>query len=426
MGFVGRRLVTLVAAAVAVMGVADAAPRTPPARPAKVQNTIRGATQMFVAPWGLAAQGSGQLRVLPLGKTRWQVIHQVKGGSLYRIAFDDRGRLLGWWETEPHIHLFQLGTTTHETLALPPAPGPEFKYGWNVEDVLFTPDGTGAIVYMHGFLGGRTWETVAYHYDLVKRSAPTLLFRQPGHPLHTSARATVRAVPKNPTDMCEHTACHPLGAIIAWEIDGAKATRRVLLDGKARKETFARVLPVWGSDGTWVSVVVEEHPKNRHLLRWRWGDSKATLAVLPPGPDYDAQMMWVTRSGDVVEPWLTEDRGLEIRRHPVKGKMTVTTLAPHPRRTPRDRPLFHLAGMDERESGDLLLYWGEYLVVVPVSAPPRHLDLRSVFRRKVEFSGRLLHVRDPEGTWIGIENGRNTDFTFLPAAELDARMSPAP
>src|SRR5262245_40267156 len=68
------------------------------ARPAKIQSSIRGATQMFVAPWGLAAQGSGQLRILPLGSSRWQTVHQVSGGSLYRIGFDDGGRLLAWWE----------------------------------------------------------------------------------------------------------------------------------------------------------------------------------------------------------------------------------------------------------------------------------------------------------------------------------------
>src|SRR4029079_8717274 len=35
------------------------------ARAIKVQTSIRGATQMFAAPWGLVAQGSGQLRILP-------------------------------------------------------------------------------------------------------------------------------------------------------------------------------------------------------------------------------------------------------------------------------------------------------------------------------------------------------------------------
>src|SRR4051812_46322898 len=104
----------------------DAAPR---GTPAKIQTSIRGATQMFAAPWGLAAQGSGMLRILPLGTSSWQTVHQVTGGSLYRIAYDNAGRLLAWWENEPHFHLFVPGTNAHETFPLPPPPSPEFKYG---------------------------------------------------------------------------------------------------------------------------------------------------------------------------------------------------------------------------------------------------------------------------------------------------------
>jgi hypothetical protein len=418
-----RGRVAVIVAALCVTAAGVHAERGP--RAAKVENSIRGATQMFVAPWGLAAQGSGQLRVLPLGKTKWETIRQVPHGSLYRIAFDDAGRLLAWWENEADIHLFVIGTKKDERFALPAAPGPEFKYGFGVEDMYFAADGKGAIVYMHGFVGGRTWETVAYHYDLVG-GAPTMLFRQQGHVLHTSARAAVHAMPKDPSSMCEHTACHPLGAIIAWEIAGTKATKRVLLDGNARKEDFSRVDPVWGGDGREIAVLVTEHPHGRHLLRWTWGDAKATLTPIAEGPGYDPEWLWIAGSGDVVEVWLNDERGLEIRRHPVKGDVTVTTLAPHPKRTAHDHPLFGVDSVGERANGDLLVHWGEFLEVVPVSGKARQLDLRSVFQRKTEFTGRLLHVRSPEGTWVGIESGKNLDFTFLPQAQLDARMSPAP
>src|SRR6266446_4626313 len=81
----------------------DAATR---ARPVSVHTSIDGASQMFAAPWGLVAQGSGKLRILPLGTSKWRTVHEVPGGSLYRIAFDDAGRLLAWWAKEPHFHLF--------------------------------------------------------------------------------------------------------------------------------------------------------------------------------------------------------------------------------------------------------------------------------------------------------------------------------
>ena len=414
-------LTTLLVAGPAVWAD-DAATRV---RSAKVQTSIRGATQMFAAPWGLVAQGSGQLRILPLGTSRWQTVHEVTGGSLYRIAFDDAGRLLAWWESEPHFHLFAPRTKGEVTFPLPPPPSPEFKYGYGIEDMYFTRDGGGAIVYMHGFVGGRTWVTVAYHYDLARRTPPTLLFRQPGHVLHTSSRLAVHAVPKKPDDACEHNFCHPLGAVIAWEISGTKATKRVLLDGNARKEDLSRVQPVWGGDGEQVAVLIDEHPKNRHLLRWRRGDTSATFSPLPsgPGPLSDPETTWLAASGDVVEVWSTDERGLEIRRHLPSGKMKVTSLAPLPRRTPHDHPLFNVAGVMERASGDLLLHWGEYLVLLPVNGAAGRLDLRTAFKRQAEISSRLLHVRSPEGIWVGIQSGKTLDMTFLPQADLETLMT---
>jgi hypothetical protein len=136
--------------------------------------------------------------------------------------------------------------------------------------------------------------------------------------------------------------------------------------------------------------------------------------------------MWLTASGDVVEVWSTDERGLEIRRHPANGQMKVSSLAPLPRRTPHDHPLFNIAGVMERVSGDLFLHWGEYLVLLPVHGPARRLDLRAAFKRKAEISSRLLHVRSPEGIWVGIESGKVLDLTFLPEADLEARMTPAP
>ena len=80
----------------------------------------------------------------------------------------------------------------------------------------------------------------------------------------------------------------------------------------------------------------------------------------------------------------------------------------------------------ERANGDLFIHWGEYLVLLPVNAPPRRLDLRTAFKRKAEISSRLINVRSPEGVWVGIEAGRNLDLTFLPQADLEGRMTPAP
>ena len=38
----------------------------------------------------------------------------------------------------------------------------------------------------------------------------------------------------------------------------------------------------------------------------------------------------------------------------------------------------------------------------------------------------LRHVRSPEGIWVGIGSGKTPDLTFLPRADVEARMTPAP
>jgi len=423
---VQRRLVSVISlVALCMIGpAAQAGADAGRPKPPILKSRIQGATQMFSAPWGLVAQGSGQLRILPLGTSRWQTVHKVPKGSLYRIAFDDAGRLLAWWEEEPHFHLFVPGTKEHRTFALPPPPSPEFKYGYGVDDMYFADDGS-AIVYMHGFTGGRTWVTVAYHYDLARGAAPTLLFRQPGHVLHTSARLAVHAVPKDPNSACEDNSCYPLGAVIGWEIAGTKATRRVLLDGD-RYKNLSRVQPVWGGEAEQIAVVVTEHPHRRHLLRWRWGDARAQFGPVPDGPGYDTETTWLTRAGDVIEVWLTDERGLEVRRYPPGGKVAIASLAPLPRRTPNDHPLFNIAGVMERANGDLILHWGEYLVLLPRDGAARRLDLRAAFKRKSEIAGRVIYVRAPEGVWVGIESGKALDLSFLSYADLVARSTPAP
>ncbi|MDX2089833.1 MAG: hypothetical protein SFX73_18400 [Kofleriaceae bacterium] len=393
-----------------------AKPRLPP-----VKHRLTGATQIHRASWGLVAQGSGMLRILPAGAARWETLHQVKKGSLYRVGYDDAGRVIAAWEKEPHFHLFDRKKKQHVTIALPTAPTPEFKYGFDVEDLYFTKDGTGAIVYMHGFLGGRTWSTVAYHVALDRPTEPpTLLFRQSGYALHNSARLATYATPQTENDACEHNSCHPLGTITAWEIDGTKATKRVLLTG-APSNNLSRVFAIAGDDTDRIAVLIQEHPHKRHLLRWHWGDAKAQVRALPAGPTYTTETQRLMQGDDLVEVWLPDDRSLEIRRLPVNGESKITKIPPLPRRTPNDRPLFNISNSFERSNGDLVLYWGEYLVLVPKDGAVQRLDMRSLFKRKGEFTGRVIYVPEPEGFWIGDEPARTVDFVFLTYGEIKTR-----
>jgi len=38
----------------------------------------------------------------------------------------------------------------------------------------------------------------------------------------------------------------------------------------------------------------------------------------------------------------------------------------------------------------------------------------------------FAHVRSPRSDLVGIESGKTLDLTFLPRADLEARMTPSP
>ncbi len=227
---------------------------------------------------------------------------------------------------------------------------------------------------MHGFIGGRTWVTVAYHYDLARRTPPTLLFRQPGHVLHKSSRVAVHAIPKKPDDRLRAQLLpsagrgHRVGDLrgqrprsgFSWTATHAGRTCRGSSPCGRRPATTSRS-PCWSTST----------PGGATSCDGAGATPTATFAPLPPGtgPMSDAETMWLTASGDVVEVWSTDARGLEIRRHSPNGKVKVSSLAPLPPRTPRDRPLFNIAGVMERARGDLFLHWGEYLVLAPGGRP---------------------------------------------------------
>jgi len=422
---VTRRFAAVLAATTLLAARAPAQADAPAKRAKPPSTRLQGVTRSMAARWGLVAKGSGQLRFLPAGTAKWQTLHKVPGDSLYRVAMDDAGRLLATWEKEPHFHLFDTKTNQHLTFAKPPAPSAEFKYGYNVENLYFTKDGSAAIVYMHGFTGGRSWTTVAYRYDLGRPSEPALLFRQPGYELHSSSRLAVYALPQNEQSACEDNSCYPLGAIIGWEISGAAATKRILLSG-APNNKLSRVRPVWGSDDERVGVLIDEHPRGRQLLRWHAGEANAAFRPLAPGPDYDTQAVHLTKSDDFIEAWLTGERGLEIRRHAPKGDAKITALAPLPRRTPNDHPLFSVTEVIDRKNGGLVVNWGEYLVLLPPAGPPRRLDLRSLFGLRSEFEGQVVYVPAPEGLWFGVRAASTVDFSYLTLADLEARAQPLP
>jgi len=52
--------------------------------------------------------------------------------------------------------------------------------------------------------------------------------------------------------------------------------------------------------------------------------------------------------------------------------------------------------------------------------------MRASFAFSLLARRRPVPYRSPEGIWVGIESGKTLDLTFLPEADLEARMTAAP
>lgn len=415
-----RRIAPLVALLLAVGAEARAEGVEARAKLPSTRQRLRGATSVKAASWGMISLGGSALRVLPNDKKAWETLHKIPGKNLYRVAADERGRILASWEDDPSIHLFdrKQKTKQHLTFAKPPPPGPEFKYGYQLADLYFTKEGD-AIVYMTGYTGGTSFGTAAYRYALDGKSEPKLLFQQAGHELHTSPRVAVFMVGKDPSRSCDHNGCS-IAALYAYEISERGATRRTLVSGEKKDLDLARL--IWGSDDERVVLAVSGR-KTRHLVRWRWGEAQADCREVPSGPSYDADRTWLTKSGEVVEAWIMDDQGLEIRRHSPKGDLQTLAMPRLPRKTPGDRPDFQIYTLKERTSGELILHWGDNLFLLARNEPPRRLELKSVVKAS-EWAGADIYVPEPESLWIGLEMGGGRDFVVLKLADIEKRAKP--
>jgi hypothetical protein len=415
-----------------VIGLASALPA--PARAEGVEararlpasaTRIRGASSVRPTPGGLVSLGGSQLRVLPTGKKKWQTLHTVKGDNLYRVAADDRGRILASWEEDASFHLFEPGKE-RQSFPKPTVPGADLAT-YSLGEIYFDDGGQDALVYMHGFANDVGSTVVGFRYPLDGKTAPTELFRQTGYQLLSTPRLAVFAVSKDKDGRCEHNFCN-VAALVAWEVGdpGVAASKKVLVDGQKRE--FGVVRLVWGSDRERVAIILHEHRKGRYLVRWRRGDAQAQLSPLPEELRYESEATWLTRGGDVLEVWIPDDRSLQVWRIPPKGEMQVTTLPPLGKDERGERRDFSFYGLKERKNGDLIMHWGDFLFFLAADAtgPAPAVPLGSLIKGNPEWAGALIYVPDPEALWLGIEMGGGRDYVHLKLADLEKIAKPLP
>ncbi|WP_224360254.1 hypothetical protein [Hyalangium versicolor] len=101
-------------------------------------------------PDGLVSFGGGALRVLRNGEKRWRTLHAIPKDNLYRVEWDDCGRILAAWETDPFIHFFD--GARHVTIPKPsnPAGGSVQMDKYHVDDMFFLPNGREVLVMLDG------------------------------------------------------------------------------------------------------------------------------------------------------------------------------------------------------------------------------------------------------------------------------------
>jgi hypothetical protein len=389
---------------------------------------------------GLVSFGGAALRQLRNGEQRWRTLHVIPKDNLYRVATDDRGRILATWEQDPHLHFFSNGqhVTFPKPAAASVAMGP-----LQVDHLSFLPNGREALVIMSGQVKSppsrhvpepvrfyySSWSTEAYRMPLDGSSEPKLLFREEfAHRLYESKRGVVFAMPKYPGQDCSDSTCFPITAIVAYEITDSGFKKHTLMggDGFGANIYLSQASIVRGSNDERLALVVHLTKNEgtrwlnggRGLARWRWGDAKADYRPLPGNSGLWPRWL-LTRDNDfieLVEHWEEEPDRLEIRRYLAKGGEQSTSIRAL-------RKMAQVHGLGERADGGLWLHWGEHLGLLSPGQPPRSFDLDLLVQRGTEWAGAHTYVTTPESLWVGLD-GRGRRYVRVDLAEAEKRSKP--
>lgn len=385
---------------------------------------LRGAVGLVNTPSGIFALGGPRLRHLAPGAKSWNVLLEVKGHSLYRLA-ENGGRVLASYENEPHFHLLDLRSRTHKVISKPPKPtGIVGIQDWRLDSIEFTEDGSAAIVYMWAAAYtaqiGSYQVHAAYRVQLDGNAPATELFREEGFTLDQSARGTVLLKPKNWALGCTHSGC-PVSHVVAFEFAGDRSTQKILFDSRKREERYdsAQIVPSTQPFGIAVQITgwnEKQKKRTRGLLRYKYGEQPLYhLLSETSSATFDLSML--ARNNDYIEARQEEDKSVALVRISPEGIPTKTTIPSWGDKTGRPAKAW-LTSMRERKNGDLWMKWGEYLVIVDASGA-RKVDIGGYLGRGTEWAGAYLYVDEPEAVWFGIEMGAGRDYIRVDFAALD-------
>jgi hypothetical protein len=353
-------------------------------------------------------------------KEAWRLLYGVPGRGIYRMDTDEAaGRILASWSAEREFHLFQ------------PATGKHGRFPWPVSDIqglnaglqglFFSADGRHALVYMSGSVMGRSPDiNEAYLVPLDRGGAPHRLLRVEGRRWHISPRGATFLKP-NANHGCSVRQC-VIDAIVAADIDGSRATERVIHQPKWHTD-YVGLVPGSSADG--LALLTRHWPPqgvntSLALLRFRYGDPTVDYRLLPPGSESDAGRTFLTRSGEYMELLAKPEGGLSVRHHRADGAPAGWDL-PAFAHTDRDSTAdLAVHGMGQRQGGGFWLHWGDHLVLLD-DGPPRAYSLVSLLPRQGEWASADRYEAAPEKLVLGVDRGAGRDFVSVDLATAEKR-----
>ncbi|MDX2020980.1 MAG: hypothetical protein SF187_12135 [Deltaproteobacteria bacterium] len=390
---------------------------------------LRGATGLVNTPSGMFAMGGSRLRHLAPGAKSWDVLLDVKGQNLYRVA-ENRGLVLASYENEPHFHLIDLQSRAHKTIAKPPRPtGIEGFQDWRLDSLAFAEDGLDALVYMWAAAyTARTGSYIvhaAYRVPLAGDAPPTQLFQDVGFTLDQSKRGSVLLKPKSWALGCSHSGC-PVDKIVAYEFAGARTSQRLLFDaqGKGVRYDSAQIVPSTRAFSIAAQITgwnEKEKKRTRGLLRYTYGQEPLYHALSETSSaTFDLSLL--ARNNEYIEGRQGEDKAVTLTRVKLDGTEVRNTIAAWGDEKGRPAKAW-LTSIRERKNGDLWMHWGDNLVIVNNSGA-RKVDVGGFGGRSAEWAGSYIYVEDPEAVWFGLEMGGGRDYIRVDFAALDRSARP--
>jgi hypothetical protein len=379
---------------------------------------IYGVATLLPTATGLVSIGGPALRRLTPGARRWETLHEVPGDNLYRVTADDAGRLLAAWSKERLIHVITPGQA--KVMSFPKPQAPADVQNFQIEDLAFLPDGCSALVFMTGTVmlktdryQGPSRSTAVYRVPLAAGASGTLLFRvDHGYPLDRSPHGAVFAMPKDPTQKCDHRECR-LAELVAYEVTPAGVNRKTLF--RAGELEVRGIKGVRGAGNQELAVLLDVATERRlELLRWRYGDAKPTLSPRPSPPDSEHTRFLLTRSGRLIE-FRARPGLLELW----EGEQQLANLGE------LQEVDEGLHGLGERPDGTLWLHWGDHVGLISPGKPPRSYALASLLPRHSEWAGSDVYVETPEQLWVGIDDS-DRHYIRVDFADIEKRAVPWP